>query len=369
MFSLSGNHSTFRQRSCAFYASLFSVAMFLTACRGESEPVTADAENIAPVPVRVASVQNIQSDETLRFAGISRVRQRATLPFQVSGVVQRRDIEIGQQVDANQVLMVLYNPQLEPGRDAARARLQQLETDTAQAGRDLQRIEQLYSQGVVPIQDLEQQRARLDSLTSATSNARATLRQSHDLLAETSLRAPFAGVVEDILLEPGEFAQAGQPVIRIAANSGIEVEVSVPPHMLAPLEISQSLPVWSSLSGTQHQGTIVDIGQSNSGAGALYPLVVSIENSGLRSGEALEIGVPRRGHNATVVPMAAVMRSAEGLTVFRLEQNTVRRVEVIIDQLQGELAVLGDDSLSEGDLVVYAGLTRLADGDEVRVLP
>ncbi|WVM93453.1 hypothetical protein ULG90_05840 [Halopseudomonas pachastrellae] len=41
-------------------------------------------------------------------------------------------IEIGQQVAAGEVLATLYNPQLEPARDAARARLAELQAQSAQ---------------------------------------------------------------------------------------------------------------------------------------------------------------------------------------------------------------------------------------------
>lgn len=327
------------------------------------------------ISIRVAAVDQHSSDDTLRFAGISRARQRATLTFQVGGVIQSRAANIGQQVLAGQVLAQLYNPQLEPARDAARSRLEQLRADTAQARRDLTRAEQLHERGVSPLSDLEQQRARVDSLTAAVANAEASLQQSQRLLAENTLRAPFAGDIEAVLLEPGEFAQAGQEVIRLAARDGMEIEIRAPAHLLRDLREGQILPVWSSLDGARGSGQILEIGSSSSGSNTLFPLVVALDGDDMRAGEAYEVGIPRRTEPALVIPISAVMRSAEGLTVFRFNggndgnTGTVSRVPVSISALLGEQAVLQGDTLNAQDAVVYAGLTRLADGDRVRVLP
>lgn len=353
---------------------LLAVTLVISACQ-PAETAPELALQLQPIPVRVAPVVIQQSQDTLRFAGISRARQRASLTFQVGGVIQNRDAELGQTVAANQVLATLYNPQLEPSRDAARFRLDQLQADLDQALRERDRARQLHSRGVSPLQDLEQQETRVDSLVAAISNAEATLRQTEDLLAENALRAPFPGTIEAVLLEPGEFAQPGQTVMRIAASGGMEMEIRAPAHLLQGLSPGQSLPVWSSLDGTQLSGRIAELSSSSSGTDTLYSLVVSLDDNDIRAGEAYEVGLPRSRSPALSIPVSAVMRSATGLSVFRFQASPdqshgrVSRVPVAIQELQGEYAVLASDTLNPGDQLVYAGLTRLAEGDSVRVLP
>ncbi|MDP2127514.1 MAG: efflux RND transporter periplasmic adaptor subunit [Pseudohongiella sp.] len=351
------------------------IGIILSACSDTEGQVSisSTAEERA-IPVRLATVQLRQDEELLRFAGVSRVRQRALLTFQVSGVIQSRNTEIGETVSAGQTLMTLYSPALQPSFDAARHRLAQLEADQLQAIKERDRLQTLYERGVIPLQELEQQSTRVSSLMSAVSNAEATLEQAGSLLREAALLAPFDGTVEQILLEPGEFAQAGQPAVRISSSSQLETEIRVPVHLTEGLHVGQQLPVWSSLAAlgsarTPPGATITEIGQSSTGDSALYPVVLALNEHYQRTGEALEIGVPRRNQSALVIPMAAVMRSADGLTVFRSNRNRVQRVAVEIEQLQGELAVIKSGSLEEGAQIVYAGITRLADGDLIEVLP
>ncbi|WP_150304080.1 efflux RND transporter periplasmic adaptor subunit [Pseudomonas saliphila] len=327
------------------------------------------AEQDKPVPVRVAEVIIPTETEPLHFAGAVRARQRASLTFQVGGVLSERAVELGQSVESGQALATLYNPELKPAWDAAMARTRELEAQAAQARRDLQRTERLFDKGVVSAHEREQQRARLDALIAGVSSARAAASQTERLQYESQLRAPFAGRVEAVLVEPGEFVAPGQPVFRLAAAGGLEVEVRVPAPLLRGLQVGQTVPVRNGLTGAQYTGRVLEIGRSASQGSALYPLIVSLEHADLQSGDAVEIGLQRPGGDALAVPLAAIMRSAGGLAVFRVNDGQASRVAVEVESVRGELAMLGSDTLTVGDHVVYAGLTRLADNDRVELLP
>lgn len=341
----------------------------LAGCGADQNADAAEMQSTRAVPVRVAEVSQSLASDPLRFAGVVRARQRAGLTFQVGGVLKERTVELGQRVEAGQVLARLYNPELLPARDAAKARLAELQAQTAQAERDLRRAEQLFERGVVSIQEREQQRARLEALQAGAASARASLRQTEQLQSETELRAPFAGSIEAVGVEPGEFVAPGQTVLRLAAANGHEIEVRVPAHLLAGLEIGQAVPVWNSLSGEQGVGRVAEIGLGSSAGGSLYPLIISIEGDLARSGDGVEVGLLATRLAQTSVPVSAVMRSPGGLAVFRIEDNRARRVAVEVSALQGERAVLKGSALVPGDKVVYAGLTRLAEGDAVELLP
>lgn len=345
--------------------------LILLACTESSSlsVVDASATSRQAVKVRATPVRGQQDDQWLYFAGVARARERANLSFQVGGIIASRSVQIGQVVEANEVLATLYNPQLGPAEQGAQARLQQLQADVEQSERDLTRLTQLSERGLLAEQSLEQQRSQIAGQRAAIQSARAALAQSHQLNLESALRAPFAGRIEAVLLEAGEYAQPGQVVLQLTGAGETEVEVSVPPQLLAAMEIGQSIPVRHSLSAKEFVGVVTETGEASSGTKALYPLVVRLGDPSVRGGEALEVGIRRESDNSLSVPLNTVMRSAAGLTVFRIEGERARRVAIEVDQVFGQQAMLKSNSLNEGDQVVYAGLSRLADGDIVEVLP
>lgn len=377
--------STATVKANALILALLTSVVFLNGCGPAGSADAAVGEQPHVVPVRAVEVTASVAAEPLRFAGSVRARDRASLTFQVGGVLRSRQVEIGQQVQAGEVLAALYNPELVPARDAARARLNEIKAQAEQARREQQRGEQLFERGVLSTQELEQQSARLAALDASVSSARAALKQSEQLSAESQLRAPFGGRVEALLVEPGEFVAPGQEVMRLASSNGLEVEVRVPAHLIGDLVVGQTLPVWSSLTGSsltgssltgsqadgrQAVGRLLELGQGASQAGVLYPMVVSLDSTQFRSGDAVEVGIERNMGDALRVPLSAVMRSADGLAVFQVtEEGKVKRVAVSVSAMQGEQAILSNSPLKQGDQVVYAGLTRLADGDAVELLP
>lgn len=346
------------------------VAMIITllGCSDPGRAAPVEAPDAAVV--RTATVQAVASDQMLRFAGTVRPRQRASLTFQIGGVLQKRSAELGQEVAAGQQLAQLYHPEITPARDAASARLRELQATTAQARRDLARSTDLAERGVISSQEFEQQQARLDALEAAVASASASLVQAEQLTNEMQLRAPFSGSIEALLIEPGEYVAAGQPVMRLAAANGFEVEVRVPPDLLRDLAVGENLMVTDSFTGEQRQGRVIEAGRSAIDGSVLYPLIVAVDAPQVNAGDAVEIHLQRLRPAALGIPLAAVMRSASGLAVFRVtDSDHVERVAIAAAGIRGDHVLLAPGLLEAGDAVVYAGLTRLAPGDPVKRLP
>jgi len=361
--SLTLRHSPF------VLASALLAVLSVSGCRGGGAESGENVEN-TPVAVRVSAVTGGQMEEIpLRFSGIVRAAQRATLTFQVSGTLKERPVELGQTVKPGDVLARLYNPALEPARDSAAARLEELRTQFEQAQREWERSRRLHQRGVVSEQTLEQIAARRDSLRASMATAEASLAEATRLLEESVLKAPFAGQVEALLVERDEFVGAGQPVMRLSSPLGREVEVRVPAHLLGHVRIGQELPVWLVQDRNREPatGTVVEIAQGSSIRGELHPVLVSLPPNSLSSGEPVEVGIAPVRESAITVPLLAVVRDSTGTSVFRVQDQVAQRVPVQVDRVIGERVMVHPGALSPGDQVVYAGMTRLVDGDTVEV--
>lgn len=346
---------------------LAALGLILSGCKAGDGP-RGSAES--PVSVRISEVTGGQAQEvTLRFSGIVRSTQRATLTFQVSGILKERAVELGQTVAVGEVLARVYNPALAPARDSAKANLDELNTRYDQAEREWERSSRLHERGVVSEQNLEQIAARRDSLKASVATAEAALAEATQLLQESTLRAPFSGRVEALLVEKDEFVAAGQPVMRLSSPEGREVEVRVPAYLLAHVSLNQELPVWSAhnRSDPPVTGSVVEIAQAGAIRGELHPVLVSLPLNTLSTGEPVEVGITPARESAITVPLLSVVRSAGNMTVFRVRDGVAKRVPIEIERIVGERVVVRTGELEPGDQVVYAGVTRLADGDAVEV--
>ena len=382
-------------------ALLVVAALTAVACSKAAEnsgaAASAAVSGPAAVHVRTAAVEGGDARAvSLRFAGIVRASQRATLTFQLSGTLIERKVELGQAVAVGDVLARIYSPTLEPARDFASARLDELTTNYQQSQREWQRASSLRERGVVSEQALEQIVARRDGLKASVATARAALAEASKMLEENTLKAPFAGRVEALLVEQDEFVAAGQPVMRLSSPKGREVEVRVPVYMLNHVSLGAELPVWSVQDRSQApvQGTVVEIAQAGAIRGELQPLLVNLPANTLNAGVPVEVGITPQTIAALTVPLLAVIRDVNAATslssntssntslsllsspnasagtnsstsVFLVRDGVARRTPVTVLRILGERVAIYSESLVAGDQVVYAGMTKLVDGDTV----
>lgn len=183
----------------------------------------------APPRVQLAKVERgvVEASVSNTRAGTVKACRRAKLAPPAGGQIAEMKVKKGERVEAGQVLLALWNEDLQ-----AQARLaeQQQSTATTRAAeacalaemsvRDAQRARQLRERGFISPEGLEraeaEAKARQASCTAARSEivqAGSRIEAARAALARLVLRAPFAGVVADISGELGEYATPSPPGI------------------------------------------------------------------------------------------------------------------------------------------------------------
>lgn len=373
-----------RQRLLALLAG----SLLLAACDKPSAPVQAEPQLVAVSEVRRGSLQR-----QIEISGISRAQQRAQLAFQSSGILQQRLVRLGDRVEAGQLLAVLRNPELEPALQAAAASIARLEAERVQAQRNLRRLQDLFRDGAIGEQQLEEQQTRLTTLEDQLREANANLSSSRERADDAALRADFAGTVVSVLREPGEFVQAGASVLEIAGDGLLEVELQVPhavwqslqPGAEVPLSV-QDLHANDSLPLT---ASVRDLGAQADARSGLYPLVLEYDPAQASDAQAPTRTSPGQrvsavfeliGSDQLLVDLNAIVDPTGGAArVYRLDgvrdrasaglvtgMATVTAVPVqVLGLAQGQVAVSAP--LQAGELVVAAGNLSMVNGQQVRV--
>ena len=237
----------------------------------------------------------------------------------------------------------------------------------AKAERDRHRARTLAAADVVP-------RAAAEDAETATRVARAGADAADYNLRRAVLTSPDDGWVEERMAEPGEVVGPGRPVLRVSGSGrGYVVRASVPDRDALGLRPGRpALVTIDARPGAPVQGTVSEIARSASRATGRYDLEVRLDPE--RSGELLggltaKVEIARDLQVPAAVPLAALVEAdgAQG-TVFVVDGDRARRVQVNIAFLQDERAVL-TDHLPGVSNVITAGATELADGALVRAVP
>ncbi|MDT8409623.1 MAG: efflux RND transporter periplasmic adaptor subunit [Wenzhouxiangellaceae bacterium] len=359
------------------------IAVFgLAGC--EPVPRAVQEPSASARPVRVIEARAAGEADAIRVPGALRARQRAELAFLDDGYIAQRDVTLGQQVVAGQRLATLYNPLLQPGLAAAQADLREAAALLEQLETDTRRQQSLVERKLISEDELDQTRTRRNAARASREQALARMEQARAQLDDAALRAPFDGRVTDLMLEPGDFVQAGQPLMRLANTQQLEARVELPAARAALLQSGQAVELLFHDSGRTVAGRIVEIG--NAAPGRPVPVVVEpaidlAAQSGPKSGPmasafsaSLQPGAPlyvtftSKIADAVTVPLAAIIDPGTGVArLFRVRHGKAERVSVQMGQLRSGWVEV-DGPIEAGDPVVIAGQSSLLDGEAVRVI-
>ena len=174
-------------------------------------------------------------------------------------------------------------------------------------------------------------------------------------------------------------------MLVLACGDELEVRAALSEDLLGELSAGAPVRVHLPLAGLSVAGEVTEIGLPVDPRQATWPLRVALsglssaERVALRPGMAAELTLPLNGPESGIwVPMAAVQRDARGAYVYVADveapasggegrEATIRRRDVVLGDQRGERMRI-DAGLAEGMSLVVAGMSRLHDGQRVRVM-
>lgn len=182
-----------------------------------------------PIALRLATVAlgTVESTVANTRAGTVRACRRSGLSMPGGGRVEVLHVREGQQVAEGELLLELWNAdrkamvaRSEAELAASAHRREQVCGEAENAGRESRRLQTLFARGLSAEESAENAATRARSAMSACRAgqdeervAGSNVALQRALLAETQLRAPFAGTVAEIEAEPGEFVTPSPPGI------------------------------------------------------------------------------------------------------------------------------------------------------------
>ncbi len=343
---------------CRLTVLILSFLFLFSACNKDAK------RNEAPIrTVKVAKVQGVGFVER-DFAGMATADDATMLAFKISGQVASVDVSKGKMVSRGELLARL---------DARDVELQ-VASDRSQYERALsqyERMRRLLEHDAVSQQEVE-------SAEAAFVQARSKYENSKDLLGETKLRAPFAGVVERTYVDAFQRVNAGQTILRLVNPVSTTVEFTMSERSMFLLSDSTTRYYVRFDNYPDHRFTArLDTYAKTASDASGFPVSLKLSKEQTHSfhltpGMTCQVTIrASKSHsNLVAIPLTAVYAPAEGGTyVWRVVAgNRVERCAVELGSLFGSDMVTVLSGVAEGEDIVVAGVYRLQQGEEVKII-
>jgi len=319
--------------------------------------------------IKVQPVSRTVAGRTIIFSATTKPKHHAVLSFTIPARMTTRPVEIGDRVHAGELLAALDVRQFDSAVTSAAAAVEEIKVRLAQAERDDRRYKDLEKKQAVSPSIVEQYGSALAQLKASLAGAEAQLAEARRLRDEAELRTPFAGIVNKVFIEPGEWAQSGQPVVEVVDSDETELEVEVPETIIGQLHKGQRVDIrLPFLDNLATHGTIDHLARATTSAGRLFPILISLDkNPQLIPGMTAELVITVEAKPALLVPVSAVINPGGSRpSLFVLEGDRVHEIPVTVEQFLGD-KVMVSGNLPAGSMVVTSGQTNLMDGNQVEV--
>ncbi|MDR1915107.1 MAG: efflux RND transporter periplasmic adaptor subunit [Synergistaceae bacterium] len=305
----------------------------------------------AAKPVEVMKI--VSSDWEVWRSYYGRVRSAKTMRVVsfVRETVAEVHVNVGDSVRAGQVLLSLRRED-----QAANARAGDAALNEAKS--KYNRLLALCAEGGVSQMEVDRAYAVMKSEEAISQSYKSALKQ-------TRMLSQIDGIVTARNIEPGELAEAGQTLLEIENQSGIEVELMVSVHDIAA--ITGDTPVNVIIGGTSLSGRVTRVNPKATPGSGLCPVTVSLApGAGAVPGAYLEGSLlVRRERNAITIPSHALFSRGDERFVYVADGIGGERIARLtkVDAENGNNGrVLVTSGLKPGDLLITSGNRGIADG-------
>ncbi len=405
--------------------TIFLLFLLMAGCRPQA-PAARDV--VRPVKTLVVSVGEGSNVRT--FPGKVEASKQVELTFQVPGLLVSLPVREGQKVAKNDVIAQLRQEDFGARLAALRGQLDRVRADlqASLAGvrpEERQRLEAQLRSAEASLVNARTEYGRARQLLNSRTisrvefdraettyrvakenfeAARQTFDQSavgreEDIMAreaevrglegrvveanlqldDSTLRAPYDGVIAQRFVEQGQNVRAKQPVVKFQDIAEIDISADIPESVMADVhsaDIVGLVAEFSALPGRRFSVHIKEVAQRADPATQTFRIRVAMmvpEGVNLLPGMSATVAMTYRRAailgGRIFVPIAAIFETSPGLQaawVIGSDQTVAHRLVKTGEATAGQIEIV--DGLQPGDRIAVAGVTFLREGMKVRDL-
>ncbi|EPY7070240.1 efflux RND transporter periplasmic adaptor subunit [Klebsiella quasipneumoniae] len=344
--------------------TILSVVIFLL-------PGCGDNHGNKTVPVRTVRYVVVGSAQTLpalERTGEIHAHDETILSFRTGGRIVTRSVDIGDRVNAGQLLATLENTTSQNQLDGAQADYEGAKASAQVAALNVSRMQKLMPTGAIARTQLDNARADWLVARARLKNSESALRNARENLGWTRLMAPQSGVITEVSASAGQVVSGGQSVLTLATGEARDVVFdiakpdAIPPQEQAGLRVSLL-----SDPSVQASAALRDISPQADPQTRTWRVRATLQNPPLAMalGASVTVTLPATGPHGYALPASALSRVGDKPAVYVINPQSQAQLRVVVPAYYTATSVIISGGLEPGDRVITAGVSKLRSGEPV----
>ncbi|MCG8502534.1 MAG: efflux RND transporter periplasmic adaptor subunit [Firmicutes bacterium] len=335
---------------------------------------TAVENTVKPRPVKVIEIKEETYPITLDYIGTIDTKEIKNISFKIPGKIKKIYVSKGEFISKGEAIASLDITDLGFNLDAARAQMDMARANLNKAEEDnkftlnlYNKIVQLYKEGTVSKQQLDETELKLNVSNESLKAVNAQYEQAeanHESIKNTikdaTITSNKAGYVVEVIGKEGENINAGMPVVLTRPEKQI-VHVGLTQEDVKKVSLEHHAKV--KIDNLKGEGKISNIDYIPDPKSRTYDIEVEMINQFSSEefliGSIVRVSINVDDRKGIWVPIKTIMTDGEDY-VYVVENNRIVRKNVILQQIYEDKVLV--NGLLSGDLLVSEGMRNVKDG-------
>ncbi len=352
----------------SIFISIIITALSFVACSQNVAVESQEPETRSMVnTVKTEEVQIRDFNPVYETTGSLMAHIQTQLKVQVGGEIEMLPAEIGSNVKKGDVLVQIRRVHYELALKQAEANLQQARVVLKDREREKARMTNLFGEGFATEQMRDQSVTGYEQALAAFQQAQAVRDTASQAVKDTTIVAPYDGVVTGRYVDLGGYVGQGGEVLDMMDLSVLNAEIEIPERYAG--QIASGIPVIVKISSRNEErsGEIRAVNPRIESASRTFLVKVEVPNPdlSLQSGLFCTVTIPLpEQKNQIAISRYAVIRD-EGRSKVWVVENGKAYQRVITEGPALDGYVMITDGLKRTDRVVVDGMGGLSEGADV----
>ena len=250
--------------------------VLLASCNSEKK------QEIVKEPAIVVKVSGVSENSNSPFvtaSGKIEAKNSANLSTRMMGYVTKLHVQVGEKVNAGQLLVSINNTDLQAKKAQVDASILQATAGFNSAKKDYDRFVNLFKVQSASQKELDDMTARYEM---AKAGLEATKQMRNEVMAQFSysnITAPFAGVVTNTFIKQGDMANPGMPLVSVEGASKLQVMAMVSENDIVSIKKGMPVSVLVKSSNEKLDGKVSEVSISATNTGGQYLVKVDLDKT------------------------------------------------------------------------------------------
>jgi RND family efflux transporter MFP subunit len=157
---------------------------------------------------------------------------QSTISAQTSGRIIELPFDVNDLVPQGAVVVRFTDTEQKARLAQAEAALSEAQVRFTEQDKELKRVQQIHQQGLVAKAALDLAQANFNAAKARQQQANAAVSAAREQLEQTVVRAPYSGILQQRLVELGELATPGKPLLTGLSLEHLRLTAQLPQQQL-----------------------------------------------------------------------------------------------------------------------------------------